>query len=52
MADVTIVDEVSRAMTELCIALSEKTQVSQWDNGQALRDALAIMAQASNQIPS
>ena len=52
MAHVTIVDEVSRAMAELCIALSEKTQVSQWDNGQALRDALAIMAQASNQIPS
>ena len=50
MAHVTIVDEVSRAMAELCIALSEKTQVSQWDNGQALRDALAIMAQASEQI--
>jgi len=50
MAHVTIVDEVNRAMTELCIALSEKTQVSQWDNDRALRDALAIMAQASEQI--
>ena len=50
MAHVTIVDEVTRAMTELCIALSEKTQVSSWDNDQALRDALAIMAQASEQI--
>ena len=52
MAHVTIVDEVSRAMTGLCIALSEKAQVSSWDNNQALRDALSIMAQASNQIPS
>ena len=50
MAHVTIVDEVTRAMTEICIALSEKTQVSSWDNDQALRDALAIMAQASEQI--
>ena len=52
MAHVTIVDEVNRAMTELCSALIEGPHVSQWDNGQALRDALAIMAQASNQIPS
>ena len=52
MAHVTIVDEVSRAMTELCSALVEEPEISQWDNGQALRDALAIMAQASNQIPS
>ena len=52
MANVTIVDEVSRAMTELCSALVEVPETSQWDNGQALRDALAIMAQASNQIPS
>ena len=52
MAHVTIVDEVSRAMTELCSALIEDLQVTQWDNGLALRDALAIMAQASNQIPS
>ena len=50
MAHVTIVDEVTRAMTELCIALSEKTQVSSWDNDQALRNALAIIAQASEQI--
>ena len=52
MAHVTIVDEVSRAMTELCSALVEEPEISQWDNGQALRDALGIMAQASNQIPS
>jgi len=52
MAHVTIVDEVSRAMTELCSVLIEEPEISQWDNGQALRDALAIMAQASNQIPS
>ena len=52
MAHVTIVDEVSRAMTELCSALVEELELSQWDNGQALRDALAIMAQASNHIPS
>ena len=52
MANVTIVDEVSRAMTELCSALVEKPEISQWDNDQALRDALGIMAQASNQIPS
>jgi len=52
MAHVTIVDEVSRAMTELCSALVEVPEISQWDNGQALRDALGIMAQASNQIPS
>ncbi len=52
MAHVTIVDEVSRAMTELCSALVEGPEISQWDNGQALRDALAIMAKASNQIPN
>ena len=52
MAHVTIVDEVSRAMTELCSALVEKPEISQWDNDKALRDALGIMAQASNQIPS
>ena len=52
MAHVTIVDEVSRAMTELCSALVEEPEISQWDNGQALRDSLAIMAQASNQIPN
>ena len=52
MAHVTIVDEVSRAMTELCSALVEEPEISQWDNGKALRDALGIMAQASNQIPS
>ena len=50
MAHVTIVDEVSRAMAELCIALGETTQVSHWDNDQALREALAIMAQASERI--
>ena len=50
MAHVTIVDEVGRAMTKLCQALSENPLVSHWDNDQALRDALAIMAEASNQI--
>ena len=52
MAHVTIVDEVSRAMTELCSALVEEPKISQWDNGQALRDALEIIAQAPNQIPN
>ena len=52
MAHVTIVDEVSRAMTELCSALVEEPKISQWDNGQALRDALEIIAHAPNQIPN
>ena len=50
MAHVTIVDEVTRAMTELCIALTEDPKVSDWDNNQSLRDALAIMAEASELI--
>ena len=50
MAHVTIVDEVSRAMTELCVALGEKPEISLWDNDQTLRDALAIMAKASEKI--
>ena len=50
MAHVTIVDEVGRAMTKLCQALSENPLVSHWDNDQALREALAIMAEASDQI--
>ena len=50
MAHVTIVDEVSRAMTELCVALGEKPETSLWDNDQTLRDALAIMAKASEKI--
>ncbi|MED5230902.1 MAG: phosphopantothenate/pantothenate synthetase [Candidatus Thermoplasmatota archaeon] len=50
MAHVTIVDEVSRAMVELCTALTENPQVSHWDNDRALRNALAIMAKASDQI--
>tara|TARA_Y100001970_G_scaffold76723_1_gene97439 strand:- start:4044 stop:4829 length:786 start_codon:yes stop_codon:yes gene_type:complete len=50
MAHVTIVDEVSRAMSELCIALTEGPKVSDWDNNQSLRDALAIMAEASELI--
>ena len=50
MAHVTIVDEVTRAMTELCIALTEDLKVSDWDNNQSLRDALAIMVEASELI--
>ena len=50
MAHVTIVDEVSRAMAELCRALVAEPQVSDWDNEQALRDALEIMGEASKRI--
>ena len=50
MAHVTIVDEVTRAMSELCIALTEDPKVSNWDNSQSLRDALAIMTEASELI--
>ena len=50
MAHVTIVDEVSRAMSELCRALLAEPEASDWDNEQALRDALEIMGEASKRI--
>lgn len=50
MAHVTIVDEVSRAMSELCRALLTEGEASDWDNEQALRDALEIMGEASKRI--
>jgi phosphopantothenate synthetase len=50
MAHVTIVDEVSRAMSELYRALLTKPEASDWDNEQALRDALEIMGEASKRI--
>lgn len=50
MASVTIVDEVARAMTELCQALLDSPSPSDWDNDAALRDTLNIMAEASKRI--
>ncbi len=50
MANVTIVDEVSRAMKKLCKALLDNPSPTQWDNDATLRDALDIMAEASNRI--
>ena len=50
MASVTIVDEVARAMAELCQALLDSPTSNEWDNDAALRDALDIMADASKRI--
>ncbi len=49
-ATVTIVDEVARTMARLCETLEESLEVTDWDNNQNLREALEIMATASNRF--
>ena len=49
-ATVTIVDEVSRALSGIVNELTSKPELGVWDNDLALRNALEVMCGASLRI--